>query len=248
MRDLPVTVNRVSAEAAAELIVNAAFRHAGQGECHHAECLDVRLSTVRRCAPVTKHPLDGARVRKLRRIADAAKFAVEDMQHTVTCRGQRLRSEFEAFLGGLRFEFAEYVNQSLALAFDLVAMVPVIVGDSHDQFSERRHTVTRCLRKIGTAEEWTLVVRVDEHRQGPAAGTLREQLVRRLVDLVDVRPFLAIDLDIDEQLIHHGCCCLVLERFVRHDSSIGLPVCCARSSASVPHGYQSTGFSACCRR
>src|SRR5436190_15028984 len=32
------------------------------------------------------------------------------------------------------------------------------------------------------------------------------------------------------------------------DRKIGLPSACARSKASGPHGYQSTGLWACCRR
>ena len=37
------------------------------------------------------------------------------------------------------------------------------------------------------------------------------------VDLVDVRPFLAVDFDVDEQLVHHRGGAGVLEALVRHD-------------------------------
>ena len=56
--------------------------------------------------------------------------------------------------------------------------------------------------KVGAAEERHLVGR-QEHRQRPAAGALRQHLVRGLVDLVDVGPLLAIDLDVHEMAIHH---------------------------------------------
>src|SRR4051812_42432926 len=36
------------------------------------------------------------------------------------------------------------------------------------------------------------------------------------VDLVDVGPLLAVDLDVDEQLVHQACGRLVLEALVRH--------------------------------
>ena len=39
----------------------------------------------------------------------------------------------------------------------------------------------------------------------------------RHIDLVDVRPLLAIDLDIDEQPVHDGGDVVVLEAFMRHD-------------------------------
>ena len=50
--------------------------------------------------------------------------------------------------------------------------------------------------------------------QPPAAP--RHQRVRRLVDLVDVGPLLAIDLDVDEVLVHRRGDVRILERFVRH--------------------------------
>ena len=40
---------------------------------------------------------------------------------------------------------------------------------------------------------------------------------RRHVDLVDVGPLLAVDLDVDEQLVHHARGGVVLEALVRHD-------------------------------
>ena len=41
-----------------------------------------------------------------------------------------------------------------------------------------------------------------EHRQRPAAAALRKHLVRELVDLVEVGPLLAVDLDVDEERVH----------------------------------------------
>jgi hypothetical protein len=55
-----------------------------------------------------------------------------------------------------------------------------------------------------------------EHRERPAAAALREHLVGELVDLVEVRPLFAIDLDVDEQLVHERRRRRVLEGFVGH--------------------------------
>ena len=80
------------------------------------------------------------------------------------------------------------------------------------------------------------------------------------VDRVEVGTLLAVDLHVHEVLVHHARRERVLERLVLHHVA---PVACrvadreqdrpvlrhARaSSASSPHGYQSTGFSACCSR
>jgi hypothetical protein len=40
---------------------------------------------------------------------------------------------------------------------------------------------------------------------------------RRHVDLIDVRPLLAIDFDVDEEFVHHGRGGVILKTFVRHD-------------------------------
>ena len=59
-------------------------------------------------------------------------------------------------------------------------------------------------------------VRRQEHRQRPAARAPRQQRVRGLVDLVEVRPLLAVDLDVDERVVHHRGDGRILERLVRH--------------------------------
>ena len=89
-------------------------------------------------------------------------------------------------------------------------------GDALAKIGKRRHAVARLLRKVGAAEERRAVGR-EEHGQRPAAGALREHLVRALVDLVEVGPLLAVDLDVDEQAVHHRGDRRVLEALVRHD-------------------------------
>ena len=44
-----------------------------------------------------------------------------------------------------------------------------------------------------------------------------EMMQRRHVDLIDVRPLLAIDFDVDEQLVHDARGGVVLKTLVRHD-------------------------------
>ena len=62
-----------------------------------------------------------------------------------------------------------------------------------------------------------MIARSQKHRQRPAARSLRNQLMRHLVDLVEVWSFFAIDFDVDEQPVHDVGRARILERFVGHD-------------------------------
>ena len=73
------------------------------------------------------------------------------------------------------------------------------------------------MRKIRAAEEGPLIRGTQEHGQRPAARIGRDHLLRRLVDLVEVGPLLAVDLDVHEQAVHHSRGRGVLEGLVRHD-------------------------------
>ena len=83
------------------------------------------------------------------------------------------------------------------------------------QVGEAGPVVACGFRKIRATEKRRALGR-EEHGERPAAVLLRQQVVRALVDLVKVWPLLAIDLDIDEQPVHHRRDAGVLERLVRH--------------------------------
>ena len=96
---------------------------------------------------------------------------------------------------------------------------------------------------------------VEEHRHRPAAPP-DHRLHGIHVDRVHVGTLLAIDLHVDEELVHDRGGRSVFERLVRHDVT---PVARGvadrqqdrsvfgprRANASSPHGNQSTGLSAC---
>ena len=69
--------------------------------------------------------------------------------------------------------------------------------------------------KISAAPE-RLAVGGQEHGHRPAAA-LAQEMQRRHVDLIDVGTLLAIDFDVDEELVHHLRGGLVLEALMRHD-------------------------------
>ena len=83
------------------------------------------------------------------------------------------------------------VRQLLVLASCGVAIFMEPFVDPGQQVREGRQAVARLRRKIGAGKKRRQVVRVEEQRQRPSASALREQLVRKLVNLVEVRPFFA---------------------------------------------------------
>ena len=217
VRDHPVRVHRVAAEAATELVVEAALGHARQRERGHVQRLQVRMVAVRRRPPGAQQELEVHRVRELGRVAETAEPAVEVTLQRRSRLPERHAREFEAGLRRRRQQFTEHLHQRVALARDFSAMLRVVRGDALQHVAKGRHAVLRLYRKVGSAEERPMVPGRQEHRQRPAAAALRQHLVGGLVDAVEVRALLAVDLDVDERRVHHRRGRLVLERLVRHD-------------------------------
>jgi len=93
---------------------------------------------------------------------------------------------------------------------------PLVVGvrDGDEQLPESRQAVPRLGREVGAAEE-RLADRREENRHRPAAVPgHRHDGVH--VERIEIRPFLPVDLDVDEALVHQRRSLLVLERLVRH--------------------------------
>src|SRR3546814_18659312 len=76
-------------------------------------------------------------------------------------------------------------------------------------------TLFRTIRQEGGAAPERRALGSEEHCERPAT-LLAEQREGSLVDAVDVRAFLAVDLDVDEQPVHLAGDVGVLERLVRH--------------------------------
>jgi hypothetical protein len=102
----------------------------------------------------------------------------------------------------------------------------VLLGDRRALLAIRRATRGRRSRKPGSpwrpvlgevgAGEVRRALRRQEHRERPPARAARQQRVRRLVDAVEVGALLAVDLDVDERVVHDARDLVVLERLVRH--------------------------------
>ena len=208
VRHQPATVHRVAGKAAAQMVVDAALAHLGERE------LD-GLAVARRAAALPGAPeqFQNHRLRELRRMAEAALDRIDLAERALG-----------RLVGGLGREGAgaraarELVQRLLQGRHALGDAVPVLGVDLGDALQDLRETgpaEARFGRKVGAAPE-RLAVGGQKHGQRPAA-VLAEQGDGLLVDGVDVRAFLAVDLDVDEQRVHLRGDGLVLEGFVRHD-------------------------------
>ena len=165
-------------------------------------------------APFAQAEIELRRVRELRRAAESAVDGIEALLELRKCARGRLDGQR---VGGVRrLERIERTREAFALLGNRGALLVVGSGEPRQEIEEARHAVARQLREIG-AGEIRRAVRREEHRERPAARAARHQRVRRLVDLVEVGPLLAVDLDVHEVLVHDRRDGRVLERFVRHD-------------------------------
>ena len=108
----------------------------------------------------------------------------------------------------------EPLHQRGAVLLDLLRLFAKQPRDLVQHIDKARPAVARRRRKIRAAPD-RLAVGGEKHGQRPAA-LLAQMMQRRHVDLIDVRPFFAIDFDVDEQLVHDPRDGVILEAFVRH--------------------------------
>ena len=117
-------------------------------------------------------------------------------------------------LGGLhrRHRF----RKLLALLGDRRPFFAIRIGDLRQDVEEAGQSVAAFFREIGAGKKG-LAGRRQEDGQRPAARAPRQQRMRRLVDLIEIGPLFAIDLDVYEQPVHDRGDRRVLETLVRHD-------------------------------
>src|SRR5258708_29112910 len=86
--------------------------------------------------------------------------------------------------------------------FDALGFVAKQASDFSQHVQKARSTIARGLGEVGAAPD-RLAITVKKHGQRPAA-VFAKMVEGRHVDLVDVGPLLAVDFDVDEQLLHNG--------------------------------------------
>ncbi len=156
-------------------------------------------------------------MREFRCAAEAAVAGIKLFQEPLARRRQGRRRK--AFDAGRRagFELIEGRNQRRrrvrgSRSADRENTLPPAVS----RFAESRHAMARLVREVGAAEKRPLVVGVQKHGQRPAAGSSRDQLVRSLIDPINVGTLFTVDLHVDEMLVHHGRNFGIFKGFMRH--------------------------------
>ena len=201
--NLPAFVDAVAAEAAAQLVVDAAIGHASQCQLHHFRRIHIQQQFHFR----TMWKFWRTSVAAMERIEAALALRQRCSNRRIGHRFDRGRT---AAVGGKKLRECRVLRTYFAAA--LIPECAHLLQHMH----ERWHAVTRLFRKIRAGVERQMVIGCQEHGQRPAAAALGKGLMRELVDLVQVRPFLTIHFYIDIQIIHHRCGGVILETLVRH--------------------------------
>ena len=207
MRDQPQRVGRVTREAAAEMVVDAALAHAF---ARHGDGVgERRLAGAQPGAP---QRLENGDLGKFRGAAQTAE--------------NRIGHGDEGAGGGVEFAAAEIgvargagqAGEAAADRLDVLAQTLRFVaehpGNAFEDLREAGTAVTRRRREIGAAPEG-LAVGGEEHGERPAPLFAHEG-EGVLVDGVEVGAFLAVDLDVDEKRVHARGGFGVLETLVGH--------------------------------
>ena len=153
------------------------------------------------------------RLRKFRRAFDAAIDRVDDLGEALSEIGERRVAGHGALAAiGLR---RQPRAQRIGIVAHLGLLVAIDARHLAQHIDEARPAVARLVGEIGAAPE-RLGVGGEEHGQRPAA-MLAKLVQRRHVDGVDVGTLLAVDLDVDEEVVHHLRGGVVLEALMGHD-------------------------------
>jgi len=115
-----------------------------------------------------------------------------------------------------RCHLVEGLHDRIALGVDLGLVIAVEGRDALQDLGKGHDAVVLLVGEIGPCKERHVAVGAEKHRQRPATSTSRHELMRELIDLVEVRPLLPIDFDVDKQAVHQRCCRFVFKGLVGH--------------------------------
>ena len=195
-------------EAASEEVVHAARGHRVERRAHHRERVLVAAEMH------AEQELERRGLRELGRLPPPSPLQVELRPERASGLAEQALGERLAG-GGELARAANRVDERRRLGGDVAALVAVGVRDRRQHLPEARQTVPRLGRVVRAAEE-RLALGGEEDRHRPAAVP-GERDDRVHVERVDVGPLLAVDLDVDEALVHERRRLVVLERLVLHD-------------------------------
>ncbi len=208
VRHQPGRVDRVAGEAAAEVVVDAARRQVVEGAHEGLPGPVVAPGRGR-----GQHLL-GHRLRELGGAADPAVDGVDEGHDGVHGAVDVRRCRPGRAAGDQRRP-AEGTGELIGLLDQLVALVAPDLLDPLAELDEAEHAGAAVPREVGAGEERAPGGGAEDGHRPPALAGHR---LRRLhVDVVDVRPLLAVDLHVDEAPVHHRRDVGVLEGLVGHD-------------------------------
>ena len=118
---------------------------------------------------------------------------------------------------GFGLQSVKRLDQCPALLAQVAAALDVEMADPAQDFLEGGEPEARGLWKIGPAEERNPVLVIQKHGERPSTGAPREQVLRTLVDPIQIRALLPVDLDVDKELVHELRGARILKGFVGHD-------------------------------
>ncbi len=196
MRDAPALVDRIAVKATADLVVDAAERHAF--ERAHG---DLQQLGIARRLIAFEQQIDSAGVREFRLVAEAAVRGIE-----LTVRGMEHRidhARIENAASAVRyFRFGDGFGERVRGLVHVRAPRFECVGNREQDALEAGAAASIVRREIGAAEK-RLSVRSEEGGERPAALS-RKRADRGLIARVDVGAFIAIDFHRDVELVDHG--------------------------------------------
>ena len=222
VRHKPRRIDRVTVKPAAHVVVNPALRHLPQRVPRHLHrrAAQLRLQALLRRAPEEKREI--ARARKLRRPAKPAVLRIERvikiLESPFKRRPRRFREIHRRGPAALRpGSFAlrpQDAQHPLALRHEFL---PLLAPAFRDRTQQRRktHPPRTVLRREIRAAVKRLQLRRQPRRERPAAVP-GERLHVGHVNLVHIRPLLAVHLDGDEVFVEQRRHRRILKRLVRH--------------------------------
>ena len=217
MRDVPVAVDAVAVEAAADMVPDAARRHGAQGaHAHLTRPVGLALVLLTAFPGVldAQQQVDRRGARELRRAAEAALVIIIAGREVVVGLAQHgLRLHLGPFVFSIQM-LLKLVDAAVRALQHLLAILLPGLHQLQQQVLEADAPALVVRRKISAAKKG-LQIRREKNAHRPAATTRRRLHVGH-VGQVHVRPLLPVHLHRHEVLVDDRGDLLVLKRFALH--------------------------------
>ena len=211
VRHKPMRVDAVAGETAADMIIDAARRHLKQSKIQ-----PLPGPLVAAALDITQQYFQADGVGELGGSAKAAMYAVHASQQLPRRLIQQLDGQAAVVLAPDCQDIApQHLMQVIGLSLELIAFALIGFVNRAHQLGERGPAVLAGLGIVGAAIEGPSIGQ-QEDGHGPAALP-GDGLHSLHVDIVDIGAFFAVDLDVDEERVHHLGGRGVFKAFMRHD-------------------------------